>query len=57
VDDDYYIDQLTRPVDVIVDKKNNSLIIFDSENGRVARLSCRNDGNSQIIISNLIVSV
>ena len=47
-------DQLNRPADVILDKKNKSLIICDSENRRVVRwpLENRND-DKEILIENL----
>jgi sugar lactone lactonase YvrE len=48
------MDQLSGPVDVIVDKKTNSLIIADSLNKRVVRWSRQNDPNPQIIISNIV---
>jgi sugar lactone lactonase YvrE len=47
------MDQLNEPIDVIVDKKTNSLIIADRGNGRVVRWSRENDPNPQIIISNI----
>ena len=47
-------DQLNRPADVILDKKNKSLIICDSENRRVVRwpLENRND-DKEILIENI----
>jgi tripartite motif-containing protein 71 len=48
------MDQLNGPVDVIVDKKRNSLIIADRGNKRVVRWSRQNDPNPQIIISNIV---
>jgi sugar lactone lactonase YvrE len=47
------MDQLNHPVDVIVDKKTNSLIITDKGNKRVVRRARQNDPNPQIIISNI----
>jgi sugar lactone lactonase YvrE len=47
-------DQLHEPTDVIVDKKNDSLIIYDYGNRRVVRWSLRNATNGQTIISNII---
>jgi sugar lactone lactonase YvrE len=49
----YRIDQFTYPRDVIVDKKNDSLIISDKGNKRVMRYSRRNKTNQQVIISNV----
>ena len=45
------MDQLDQPTDVIVDKKNNSLIIWDGGNKRVIRWFLQNNQNQQIIIS------
>ena len=47
------MDQLNKPTDVIVDKKNNSLIICDQGNKRVIRWSLENNQNQQIIISDV----
>jgi sugar lactone lactonase YvrE len=47
------MNQLNRPADVIVDQKNDSLIISDRENRRVVRWSRRNGTNGQTIISNI----
>ncbi|CAF3811590.1 unnamed protein product [Rotaria sp. Silwood1] len=47
------IDQLNSPKDVIVDKKNDSLIICDSGNRRVVQWSRRNSTNQQVIISDI----
>ena len=47
------MDQLNQPTDVIVDKKNNSLIICDHGNKRVIRWSLQNNQNQQIIISDI----
>jgi sugar lactone lactonase YvrE len=46
-------DQLNGPTDVIVDKKNDSLIICDYENRRVVRWSRRNGTKGHIIISDI----
>ncbi|CAF4267389.1 unnamed protein product, partial [Adineta steineri] len=43
--------QLNGPRDVIVDKKNDSLIICDGGNGRVVRWSRQNGTNGETIIS------
>jgi sugar lactone lactonase YvrE len=45
--------QLASLRDVIIDKKNNSLIICDRNNQQVVRWSLRNGTNKQIIISNI----
>ncbi|CAF3074563.1 unnamed protein product [Rotaria sp. Silwood2] len=47
------IDQLSFPTDMIVDKKNDSVIICDWGNRRVVRWSRRNGTNVVIIISNI----
>ncbi len=47
------MDQLDIPTDVIVDKKNNSLIICDYGNRRVVRWSYRNSTNGEILISKI----
>jgi sugar lactone lactonase YvrE len=47
------MDQLNYPTDVIVDKKNDSLIICDSQNSRVVRWSRRNGTKGQMIISSI----
>jgi sugar lactone lactonase YvrE len=47
------MDQLNGPVDVIVDKKTNSLIIANNFKGQVVRWSRQNDPNPQIIISDI----
>ena len=44
------MDQLDQPLDVIVDKMNNSLIIWDGGNKRVIRWFPQNNQNQQIII-------
>ncbi len=46
--------QLNHPIDVIIDKEKNSLIIADSENKRVMRWSLENNTkNGQIIIEDI----
>ena len=47
------IDQLNHPTDVIVDKKNDSLIICDRGNRRVVRWSRQNGKNGETIISDI----
>src|SRR5437016_2597325 len=47
------MDQLNDPSDLIVDKKNDSLIICDWHNRRVVRWSRRNGKTGQTIISNV----
>jgi sugar lactone lactonase YvrE len=47
------MDQLNQPLDVIVDKKTNSVIICDVGNRRVVRWSRRNGTNGQVIISDI----
>jgi sugar lactone lactonase YvrE len=47
------MDQLKWPTNVIVDKKNYSLIICDNGNKRVIRCSLGNHKNQQIIISDI----
>ena len=46
-------DQLFSPVDVVVDKENDSLIICDHSNKRVVRWPRRNGKSGEIIISNI----
>ncbi|CAF1200122.1 unnamed protein product [Adineta steineri] len=46
-------DQLSYAVDVIVEKKNDSLIICDSGNRRVVRWPRQNGTNGETIISNI----
>ncbi|CAF1314819.1 unnamed protein product [Adineta steineri] len=46
-------DQLSFPTDVIVDKKNDSLIICDLGNRRVVEWSRRNGTNGETIISDI----
>ncbi|CAF1517408.1 unnamed protein product [Adineta steineri] len=45
--------RLNDPTDIILDKKNNSLIISDCRNKRVIRYFDQNQTNQQIIISNI----
>ena len=48
------MNQLHNPIDVIVDAKNNSLIIYDSENRRAVEWSRQNGTkNGQILISDI----
>src|ERR1700722_16991743 len=47
------MDQLNWPTDVIVDEKNDSLIICDRGNRRVVRWSRRDGTNGQTIISDI----
>jgi sugar lactone lactonase YvrE len=47
------VNPLDRPTDVIVDHKNDSLIICDSKNRRVVRWSPRNGTNGETIISDI----
>ena len=47
------MDQLSYPTDMIVDKKNDALIICDWGNKRVIRWSLRHNRNQQIIISDI----
>ena len=48
------IDQLNMPTDVILDKKNKSLIICDCGNRRVVRWSLKNrNGDKEILIENI----
>jgi sugar lactone lactonase YvrE len=46
-------DRLDRPTDMIVDKRNDSLIICDVWNGRVVRWPRQNGTNGQTIISDI----
>jgi hypothetical protein len=46
-------DQLNQPMDVILDKENDSFIISDWGNRRVLRCPRRNVKNGQTIISNI----
>ncbi|CAF1000781.1 unnamed protein product [Adineta steineri] len=46
-------DQLNNPTDVIVDKKNDSLIICDKDNRRVVRWSLLNGRNGETVISDI----
>jgi hypothetical protein len=45
--------QLNQPVNVIVDKENDSLIICDNGNRPVVRRTRQNDRNEETIISNI----
>ncbi len=47
------MDQLNEPLDVMIDKKNDSIIICDYGNRRVVRWHRRNGRNGQTIISNI----
>ncbi|CAF1012652.1 unnamed protein product [Didymodactylos carnosus] len=47
------VHQLCNPEDVIVDKERDSLIICDSQNGRVVRWPRRNGISRETIISNI----
>ncbi|CAF4208541.1 unnamed protein product [Adineta steineri] len=47
------IDQLNRPRDMIVDKKNDSIIICDDGNRRVVQWSRQNGKNGETIISDI----
>ncbi len=46
--------QLNQPVNVMVDKENDSLIICDIGNRRVVRQTRQNDRNEETIISNIV---
>ncbi|CAF3895998.1 unnamed protein product [Rotaria sp. Silwood1] len=45
--------QLNQPIDVIIDKENDSLIISDYENKRIVRWPRRNGTRGETIISNI----
>jgi sugar lactone lactonase YvrE len=47
------LDQLNAPIDVIVDKQTDSLVICDFMNSRVMRWSRRNDTSGEPIISDI----
>ncbi|CAF1364735.1 unnamed protein product, partial [Rotaria sordida] len=47
------MDQLNNPLDVIIDKETDNLIICDSGNQRVVQWPCRNASRGQTIISNI----
>ena len=47
------LNQLNNPLDIIIDKERDSLIICDSENQRVMLWSCRNAPSGQAIISDV----
>jgi sugar lactone lactonase YvrE len=46
-------DQLNQPMDMIVDKMNNSIIVADVGNRRIIRCSGENYQNQEILISNI----
>ncbi|CAF1401718.1 unnamed protein product [Adineta ricciae] len=48
------IDQLFFPIEVVIDKKNNSLIICDTGNHRVVEWSLTYPQNPQILISKIV---
>ncbi|CAF4448969.1 unnamed protein product, partial [Adineta steineri] len=52
----YSLDQLDRPTDSILDKKNNGLIICDRGNRRVIQWSAQNEKKQEILISNIYCS-
>ncbi|CAF1406982.1 unnamed protein product [Adineta steineri] len=52
----YSLDQLDRPTDSILDKKNNALIICDRGNRRVIQWSAQNEKKQEILISNIYCS-
>ncbi|CAF3621208.1 unnamed protein product [Adineta steineri] len=52
----YRSDQLNNPTDVMVDKKNDSLIICDCGNKRVVRWSRQNGKHAETIISDIACS-
>jgi hypothetical protein len=45
--------QLYGPIDVIIDKQNNSIIISEQYTRRVTRWSCQNNTNGEILISDI----
>jgi len=45
--------QLSMPTDIIVNRKNNSIIICDRGNRRIVQWSLRNTTNGNILISNI----
>jgi sugar lactone lactonase YvrE len=47
------IDQLSNPTDVILDRKNNALIIADQGNRRVVRWSIQNKTKQEVLVSNI----
>ena len=47
------INQLSMPTDIIINRKNNSIIICDRGNRRIVEWSLRNATNGNIIISNI----
>ena len=49
------LDQLNRPIDVLIDKETNSLFIADRRNGRVVRWSrCQGTTQGEVIIDNVL---
>ena len=58
MDKEIKLNQLNWPRDVIIDKKNNSLIIADQGNRRVIRWSRQNNtkNGQTIIIENIVCS-
>lgn len=47
------MNQLYNPINVLVDKENDSLIIADRTNRRVLRCPCKNKRNMEILISDI----
>ena len=47
------IDHLNNPTDVILDRKNNALIIADQGNRRVVRWSIQNKTKQEVLVSNI----
>jgi sugar lactone lactonase YvrE len=47
------MNQLNQPIDVILDKEKNNLIICDYENRRVVRWSLQNSTRGETIISDI----
>ena len=47
------INQLSMPTDIIINRKNNSIIICDRGNRRIVEWSLRNATNGNILISNI----
>ncbi|CAF1050073.1 unnamed protein product [Adineta steineri] len=47
------MNQLSNPLDIIIDKESDNLIICDSGNHRVMLWSCRNASTGRVIISNI----
>ena len=48
------IDQLYWPIDVVIDKKNNSIIICDAGNNRVVKWSLTYPQNPQILVPKIV---